>query len=100
MAEEIAKILGAPVVELFEKVKDTKGQKFANFKQRQENMIGMYKLLPAKLCKDENILIVDDVITTCATINFCSGLISKQVKSVYVCAVARNKLKKNGEGAK
>ena len=95
LAERIGDILGVPVVEMFEKTKDTKGQKFASYKERQENMSGMYNLLPIKLSKDENVLIVDDIITTCATVNYCSGLIAKKVKNVYVCAIARNKLEYN-----
>lgn len=94
LAEEIAKLLNLEVLDLFEKQKENKGQKFSTFKERQENMVGMYELKSVKLKKSQNILIVDDVITTCATVNFCSGLINQKVKNVYVCAIARNKLKK------
>lgn len=100
LAVELAKILKVEVRDLFVKAKDGKGQKFSSFKERQENMIGMYELKKGeKLRKDETILIVDDVITTCATINYCSGLLEKKVKNVYVAAIARNKLKfSNNEG--
>ncbi len=93
LAEEIGKILNVEVFDLFEKVKDNKGQKFASFKQRQENTLNMYVLKSVKLSKKENVLIVDDIITTCATVNYCAGLISSKVKDIYVCAIARNKLR-------
>ena len=91
LATEVAKILNVEVVELFERVKDIPAQKFSSFDERHKNMIDLYKLLPTKLEADKNYLIVDDVITTGATMNYCSGLISKKVENVYVCALARNK---------
>lgn len=91
LAKELAKLLDVEMLDMFEKVKDTKGQKFLSFKERQENMIGMYKLKTAKFKTNQNVLIVDDVITTCATINYCAGLINKKTKNVYACAIARNK---------
>lgn len=93
LAFEIGKILKLPVLCLFKKERETKAQKKSSYKERQENMKGMYSLLPVKLKKSQSVLIVDDIITTCATINYCSGLISSKVKDVYVCAIARNKLK-------
>lgn len=93
LAFEIGKILNLPVLCLFKKERDSKAQKKSSFKERQENMKGMYSLLPTKLKKAYSVLIVDDIITTCATINYCSGLLEKKVKNVYVCAIARNKLK-------
>lgn len=93
LAEEISKCLNVRIVTLFEKVKNSKTQKSLSFKERQENMIGMYKLLPNKLENTQNILIVDDIITTGATINECSRLIAKKVSNVYVSAIARNRYK-------
>lgn len=93
LAVELGKILELPVVCLFKKERDGGVQKNLDYKQRQKNMIGMYSLLPNKFKKTDIVLIVDDVITTCATINYCSNLIASKVKDVYVCAVARNKLK-------
>ncbi len=91
LAEELGKILNVEVIACFEKLKDNAGQKYSNYKERQDNMIGMYGLLPTKLDSERNYLIVDDIITTGATVNYCAGLISKRVKNVYVCAIARNK---------
>lgn len=94
LSSEIAKILKVECVCLFEKIKDIKMQKELSYSQRQENTKGMYKLLAEKFSKKQSVLIVDDIITTCATINECARLLAKRVDSVYVASIARNKLRK------
>ena len=89
LAEEIGKILEVPVLCLFEKNRDDTNQKRLNFKERRENVIGLYSLKPAKLSKFKNLLIVDDVMTTGSTIGYLSGLVRPRVKDVYVAAIAR-----------
>ena len=95
LATYVAEELGCDCVKLFEKTRDGKTQKKLTYKERQENMVGMYKLLPHKFHRTDSVLIVDDIITTGATIDACAKLICKRVENVYVAAVARNKLKKN-----
>lgn len=97
LAEELGKLLGIVVKRLFVKNKDAKTQKFSNYKERQENMRGMYSLLGERLKKTDTILIVDDVITTGATVNYCAGLCKKKVKDVYVCSIARNRYKEKAD---
>ena len=93
LANELGKVLDVPVEDMFVKNKDSKTQKFSSYKERQQNMIGTYSVKNRKFKKKENVLIVDDIITTCATVDYCAGLINKKVANVYVCAIARNKLK-------
>lgn len=90
LAEEIGKILNVPVVSCFEKVKDEKSQKTLSFKERFENIANTYALsTPKATNKNQTVLIVDDVITTCATVNACAKLLNKHANKVYVCAIAR-----------
>ncbi len=89
LAEEIGKILHKPVVCFFNKDKDFEKQKSLTYKERQAAMIGMYSLKEANIKRTDNVLIVDDVITTTATVNYCAGLLHPKVNKVYVCAVAR-----------
>ena len=91
LAKEVAKIFKVDVLDLFERLRDIPAQKFSNFDERHKNLIGLYRLRSNNLEKHKNYLIVDDVITTGATMNYCSELIAKNVNNVYVCALARNK---------
>lgn len=101
LATEIGKLLQVEVRELFVKTKEGESQKYLNFQERQKNMVGTYALKKdAKLSKSDKLLIVDDIITTCATINYCSGLVEKKVDKVYVAAIARNKLNFDKSGEK
>lgn len=92
LAEEIGKILDIPVLSFFNKEKDVKGQKYLTYKERRESIIGMYTLKPVRLKKSENVLIVDDVITTTSTINYCAGLIYSGVNNIFVCGIARTNI--------
>lgn len=92
LAEHLAKVLNVPCVDVFEKTREGKVQKESSFKERQENMKGLFVLKKeATFNKGEVVLIVDDIITTCATVNYCASLLKDKVKDVYVCAVARNR---------
>ncbi len=93
LAEEIGRLLNVPVVELFEKFADGKSQKSSTYKERQKNVAGAYHLLKKKLKRDCKILIVDDIITTCATVNQLASLLDRDDRRIYVCAVARNEFK-------
>lgn len=89
LATEISELLGVPLISTLVKVKDVKNQKDLNFQERKRNIRDCFKLENPKMKSVGNILIVDDVITTCATINTCAAILSKHAKSVYVCAIAR-----------
>ena len=71
------------------KDKDTKAQKNLSFKERQENMVGVFKIKNRKLIKDKIVLLVDDVMTTSATTNVASDVLKKFARKVYVLTIAR-----------
>jgi len=97
LAEEIGNLLNVPVISMFTKNRDSKSQKKMNFSQRRKNIIGMYSLKEIKLKKTDNIMIVDDVVTTCATVSYCSGLLSSKVDKIFVCCLAREYIKNKQE---
>lgn len=89
LAKELGKLLNIKVVKTLEKIKDTDDQKSLTFKERSENLKDAFRLVNRDLIKDKNVLLVDDILTTCATINTCAEYLSKY-STVYVTAIARN----------
>ncbi len=92
LAEELSAITGKPVVDVLYKTFNTKKQKFLNFEERQSNLENSITLLDKTAINGKNVLIVDDIITTSATINTCASLMPK-AKNIYGCAAARRALK-------
>ncbi len=91
LAKEIGKLLNKPVVKALNKNLLTSKQKRLDFEERQTNLRDSMTLVDKTLIKGKNILIVDDIITTCATINTCASLL-KGAKKIYACGVARTNL--------
>ncbi len=95
LANELAKIFDKPVEnELLQKIKRTKHQKWLTKKERKRNLENSMIITNKNFVNKKNFLIVDDIVTTCATIDHCAKLLKKSGASkVYGCAVARTALK-------
>ena len=94
LANQLGKELNVPVdTTSILKIKQTKQQKKLDYKQRQSNLFSTFLLTTKTNIKDKNILIVDDIMTTCATVNAISALIKKYVNNIYVATIARRDLK-------
>lgn len=91
LADELGKISSKPVADILCKNVITKNQKILNYQERQENLQNSIILTDKKQIKNKNVLIVDDIITTSATIEVCASLFVG-ARNVYACAVARNQL--------
>lgn len=90
LAREIAKLLDKPVYEdVLTKTKETKHQKELSYQDRQKNLAGAFHVENWRAVKDKSVLLVDDIITTCATADYLSKLLKKHAKAVYVSAFAR-----------
>ena len=89
LAEEIGKILNVKVIKTLNKIKDTGEQKVLNYKERSKNLKDAFAVMNKDLIKGKSVLLVDDVITTCATVNTCAEYLSKY-STVFVTAIARN----------
>ncbi len=71
------------------RVKDTKSQTNFTFKQREENMKNAFKVMDKEKLKGKNVLIVDDVYTTGATLNEISETLRKtKVNYIYCLTLA------------
>ena len=88
IAKELALIMHLPVKQALIKNIDTTAQKTLSYQERQDNLRDSITRDRKIDIKGKSILIVDDVITTCATVNACALLLQKS-KVVYACAVAR-----------
>ncbi len=76
LAHHISKILGIPHIHgSLHKIKQTKRQANLNLKQRQTNLRGSFKIV--KPLQVQSLVIVDDVITSGATMNEISKIIKK-----------------------
>ena len=93
IAEELSLLFDKPCIETLLKINETRPQKNLSFEDRSKNLENSMIVTNAKIIKDKNILLVDDVVTTCATIDQCSKLLSNFADKIYVSAIARNHLK-------
>ncbi len=91
LADEISKLTHKPVKDILCKVTLTQNQKYLNYKERQENLENSIILKDKSIIKNKNVLIVDDIITTGATIETCAKLL-KGASNIYGCSVAKTDL--------
>lgn len=96
LADEISNLIHIPVLNLFEKIKDTPSQTALGITSRRDNIKDSFKLTSErKLAKGKKILIVDDVITTGATTSELSKTaLDGKVKTCFVLTFASTKFEK------
>lgn len=89
IARHLAKSLGVEFKELIFRKVYTKSQTKLNRQQRIENVRNAFELNPFHNIKSKNILLIDDIITTGATLNACTGVLKKaQARAIDVAAIA------------
>ena len=90
ITKHIARQLGIPKVRVLRKVRHTKPQSLIKEPHaRRANVTNAYKVVKPDRLKGKRILLIDDVITTGATVSECAKTLSKVgVKEVYFAAVA------------
>jgi competence protein ComFC len=93
--EVIARILGdkldIPVYKDILKAKKTKEQKTLTKEERYENIIGAFKVKTDKNIKNRKIILIDDVITTGATLLECEKILKENgAKEINILTVAKS----------
>jgi ComF family protein len=85
----LSKSLNIPYsTKLIKRIRHTESQTKLNMKQRSENVANAFKVTNTKKITEKNILVVDDVCTTGATIQECGkALVNGGAKTVYACSV-------------
>lgn len=87
IAKKLGKIENIKVLDSIYRNKDTtKLFKLTNEERSREvkNAFGFYKSI--SLCKNKNVLLIDDIFTTGSTVNEISKILKlKGVKKIYIC---------------
>ncbi len=91
LAKEISRNIGLPLVSTLKKPKNTTAQStIKGYKDRAANVIGAFTLIDEGRVRDKYILLVDDVVTTGATLSEAARVLKKAgAKAVYCITVAR-----------
>lgn len=93
LAEEIAKKRGLPCVNTLEKVRHNRQQSLIRDpKARRENVKGVYRCADPEAVRGKRLLLIDDIVTTGATLSECARVLSEAgAASVSAAAVARRR---------
>jgi len=87
MARVIGKRLDLPVVKLLAKARETELQSKLSAAKRKSNLRDAFRLLP---CVQDQVLLVDDICTTGATVEECARMLKRGgAQSVVAMTVAR-----------
>ncbi len=74
---------------ILKRIRFTKTQTKLNLKERKENIEGAFKLNDIKIIEGENIILIDDVITTGATIAECAKILQAGgANNIYALSAA------------
>ena len=88
LAEAVALELGVPCVQLLEKTRDNPAQSVQkDAAARKANVIGVYRPVQAERFSGKRVLLVDDIITTGATLSECSRVLRTAGAAGIVCGV-------------
>jgi ComF family protein len=91
LAQEIAKRSGKPYIpDALLRTRHTAPQQGLNFKERGKNVHGAFSVNEKYSLKNKNILLIDDVFTSGATLNECARVMkAAKAASVSVLTIAR-----------
>ncbi|MFQ3577686.1 MAG: ComF family protein [Verrucomicrobiia bacterium] len=93
LAESLSKARGWPVVELLVRTRATPTQTALDRSQRTRNLSGAFEVNPKHspaIFAGRSVLLVDDVVTTGATVHECASVLLKAgAGDVYVVAATR-----------
>lgn len=87
-----------PVIDALTKTKDNERQSLMAGRERRDNVRGVYEVTDKAAVKNKRVLLVDDIITTGATVNEASRvLMSAGAKSVIAISIAHAEYRLKGD---
>ncbi len=86
LALEVGKLLDLPCRQALWKHRDNAAQSSLDAAARQANVFGVYRAKHLEQLAEQNILLIDDVITTGATLSECSRVLRLEGAKRIVCA--------------
>lgn len=86
LCRALGKQLGLPAVQLLKKTVDNKAQSNLDKLQRKANVLGVYGVFQPELLIGKRVLLVDDVVTTGATLSECSRVLLTAGAAEVTCA--------------
>lgn len=90
LAEAVSQELAIPAGRLLRKPRDNKPQSgLDTAESRRANVLGVYEICDPEMIRDRDILLLDDIVTTGATLSECARMLQGAgAKNVYCAAVA------------
>ena len=90
IAKNLSKLLDIPVNDSLIKIKDTREQKSLSKEERYKNIKGAFKVKKNNI-ENKRILLVDDVVTTGATLLECKKILKKcDVAEITILTIAKS----------
>jgi len=90
LSRNISKAMGIPVARDLVKTRNTRPQNVLNRNDRLSNLNDAFCVKDPRHIQKKTVLLIDDVITTCATVNECAKtLIDSGSGEVYALSLAR-----------
>lgn len=87
LAEELSRRTGIPCVQSLRKIRNNPAQSGTGGPAaRRANAAGVYRALSPEIVKGKRILLVDDIVTTGATLSECASVL-KAAGAAEICAV-------------
>lgn len=77
IANELSEILSIPVKKNLIRIRNNKSQTGLSREERIKNVLNIFKVKEAEELRDKNIILVDDILTTGATLNECTRVLKK-----------------------
>jgi len=90
LAEGVSQAINLPLVkDILKRKKNTKDQTYLNAQQRTENVRDAFMVIQPERINERDVILVDDVITTGATLNECARMLQKAgAKRIFAVTLA------------